>query len=414
MNEQLERAEILIDQNKPKQAEPFLKEALQSNLDNDYAFYLYHRIYADQDNYQKALEMIDQAIKIAPDEDFYWFHKALILFRLDDLDKAEDLTNKAIAKNPLDGLYFNLIALINFRKKDFEKALDFANRGLKLMPNNVTILNTKSLTLNALGRKEEASETIDGAIQQDPDNAFTHSNLGWSLLKEGKREEAIEHFKESLRIDPINNPAKEGLLEAIKSKYYLYALFLKYQFWLENKSQGFQWAFIIGFVVVRNVVSKLGKNYPTLETYTTPIVYLLLVAALSSWLINPVITVFLNFTKEGKWILQGTEKRKADVLTVSAGLFFAGLIGMFISNNPGFSALCVFGISMMIPLNFIWRDLKRCKRFNIYALFLGSVGLLAISLSFFRGMFFNLFTIIYFLGMIAFFWISNFWLIKEN
>ncbi|MDB5311521.1 MAG: tetratricopeptide repeat protein [Gemmataceae bacterium] len=45
---------------------------------------------------------------------------------------------------------------------------------------------------------------------------------GWALLHARQPAEALTHFREALRLDPTNEWARDGLIEALKARYWVY------------------------------------------------------------------------------------------------------------------------------------------------------------------------------------------------
>lgn len=409
MSQNVRRAEILLNQGRIDDAEQYIKLALNDDLENDYTYFLNARLLAARKQLNRAIEMLNEAIKIDPNDEFYWYVKASYLFRLNKTYEAELLVGQAISRNPSVGAYYNLLALIKHSQKQHKDSLQIVTEGLQLSPDDVDLLNTKSIILKALGRDEEAADAIQGAIFQDPENDYTHTNLGWAALKDRDVKSAATHFKEALRLNSSSDYAREGLLEAMKGKYWFYRQFLSFQLWLETKTSTLQWIIIIGFIVVRNAVRKIGEHYPGLEFLTVPIFYTFLLVALGSWVLNPLANIAIRFTKEGKYLFHEKQLFTVDLLLVSAGIFVIGLLGSFFVSGFGFMALAIFGLSMLVPLDYTFNDNSSERKFNFYALGMAILGIIGVVKTFLVDDPLNFFAIAYFVAFIAFTWISSFW-----
>lgn len=56
----------------------------------------------------------------------------------------------------------------------------------------------------------------------DPNDEDAHNLHGQMLIKYGRYSAAVDSFKSAVRIDPTLKSAKKGLLEAMRSQYWLY------------------------------------------------------------------------------------------------------------------------------------------------------------------------------------------------
>src|SRR5215216_3252796 len=240
VNTLLERADLLLEQGRYKDAEGYIKQVLGQEPENDEALALLARSYINSGRTDEGIETINRAIAIEPNNSFYFYLLAFGYYRKDLNFAAITNLNKAIELNPYYAEYFGLLSLIHIEERDFELALDKANEGLALNPKNITCLNARATALNKLKRTEAAIETMQDALSEDPDNEHTHTTIGWNLLEKGKHKEASKHFMEALRIDPNYVNAKLGLKEALKSKILPYKLMLQYGFWINNQGKRLQ------------------------------------------------------------------------------------------------------------------------------------------------------------------------------
>lgn len=410
----IERAELLIQQNRFAEAEQILSQLLSVEPDNPFVLARLGEVCLQLDKYERAMNLVDNAIAIAPDEDYFFFLKARILLQLDKYDAAEDNLKEATILDPSDAAYFALWASIKLARKKYQEAFDMSNHALALNPENVNALNVRSTSLLKLNRKEESFETIEGALKEDPNNPHTHTNYGWNLLEKGDPNKALEHFREALRIDPNYMLAQAGMAEALKAKHFVYRWFLKYAFWMGNMAAKFQWGFIIGFYFLVNFLERLAKNNELLATFLNPIVFILVLFAFSTWIIGPIANLFLRLNKYGRHLLDKEEIMSSNFVAVCVGVLLIGIIGYFLVGNNGWLALGGFGFTMMVPCSAMFQKTKNKNALPIYAAIMLVIGTLAVMGSFSSDKLFNAFTSIYLLGFIAFQWIVNMFAIDES
>ncbi|MDP2161791.1 MAG: tetratricopeptide repeat protein, partial [Flavobacterium sp.] len=235
MTEQLlERASLLFEQQRYKEAEKNIIEVLAIEPDNITCLNLLAEIKIQNEAYEEALQIINDAIGIAPDYDVLYYTKARILLAQDKIKLALEASKEALSLDPYDADNHALLGLIYNQNKKFEEALNCANEALEIDGSHILALNVRSTALLKLNRKEDSFSTIEGALSEDPNNAYTHANFGWGLLEKGETDKALEHFKESLKNNPNSEYAQSGMAEALKSKYLIYKWFLKYSFWMSN------------------------------------------------------------------------------------------------------------------------------------------------------------------------------------
>ncbi|RYY28637.1 MAG: tetratricopeptide repeat protein [Chitinophagaceae bacterium] len=330
----IQRAQLLIEQGRPKDAEKQLQYALQVEPDNHYAMSLLGKCKIEQKQFSEATDIIANAIAEAPEEDYYFYLLAYACYHQDDNQTAMMHLAQACALNPQAAAYFGLWSMILIEQKQFDAALQKADEGLAVDPHEITCLNARSTALNKLRRVDDAVSTMENALKQDPENEFTHTTIGWNLLEKGNHRKAVDHFREALRLRPDLDSARNGFKEALKSKVAPYRWLLQYSFWITNKSKNLRWiipiAVFIGVRLFAGASTMQGGNWK-IAGVVLVVLYLALVA--TSWVIYPLANFFLLFDKDGKYALSAAEKWNAR-LFMSALL--TGLVLMLMQLIPSF------------------------------------------------------------------------------
>lgn len=410
----LSKVEILLQQQKYADAQRILSDLLSEDPNNIHFLSLLAEVYLQQDNFDTATTIINNAIGLSPDSSYLFYIKSRIAIQQDKLSDAETHINQAIALNPYDAHYFALLANIQLGRKQFDEALETANKALEIDAENLLALNIRSTALNKLNRSEESFETIQGALRGDPNNAFTHANYGWGLLEKGDHKKALEHFKEALSKDPGSEYAQSGMMEALKASNPVYRLFLKYSFWMGNLTAKYQWGVIIGFYLGFRGLRILASKNEALQPYLIPLIVALALIAFSTWVISPISNLFLRFNKYGQLLLDQKQKISSNFVAVSFGAFVAGILLYFILSDEKMLTIAVFGFAMMLPLGTMFSPSKNKNGLLIYTIALALVGSLAIVMAFSSGIIFNLMTLVFVIGFVAFQWVANFMLIRED
>lgn len=410
----LSKVSILIQQRKFAEADRILKELLAQDPNDIHYLSLLAEVNLQQDKFDVARKVIDTAIGLSPGSPHLFYIKARIAIRQDKFDEAESLIHQATKLDPGDADYFALLANIKLARKKYEEALSLANQALELDAENLLALNTRSTALLKLNRPEESFGTIEGALREDPNNAYTHANYGWGLLEKGNYKKALEHFREALKNDPNLANAQAGMMQALKASNPIYRLFLKYAFWMGNLTAKYQWGVIIGFYLALKGLRALAKSNPTIEPYLFPLIVLLTLIAISTWVITPISNLFLRFNRYGKFLLDKNEKMSSNFVASSFALFLIGIIAYFALNDERYLTIAVFGFAMMLPLGVMFSPSKHKNILVIYTIFLALIGVLAIGFTFAGNSNAEWATIIFILGFIAFQWVANYFMIRED
>jgi tetratricopeptide (TPR) repeat protein len=198
-----------------------------------------------------------------------------------------------------------LRASIRLAQRDWSAALADAEAALALNPEHVQSANLRAMALVRLGRKSEAAATVNYALERAPENAFSHANQGWTCLHQNDPRKAQEHFREALRLDPEMEFARQGMLEALKARNPIYRGMLAYYLWIGRKSGRGQWAFVIGTIIVLNLVRGsariLGGAFWVLVVAFYLFIYL-------SWTARPMFNLLLRLDRFGRCVLSHDER----------------------------------------------------------------------------------------------------------
>ena len=345
----LQRGLQLFELGRFKESIPYFQNALTENAEDFDAKYFLAQCYFQLDNIDKAFTVITDLRKIYPNEAEIYFLLSQIHLHESRFKEANENVDIAIEINPDNENYFGQKAYILINTKQFERALDFANEGLRINSKNTFCLNARTTALTKLNRKDEAASSIENLLNDNPENAYSHANVGWSHLESNKPKEALKHFKEALMLDPNLDYARSGMLAAMKSKNKIYNLYLRYSFWISNKSQKNQYIFIIGLYIAYRVALKL-LSASGLTIIAIPLIIAYLLFALGSWIMDPLSNMILLFDKFGKYLLDKKDKLSGQILfglLVSSLLFFGVY---FILNNPLYALISAACLAAILPL----------------------------------------------------------------
>lgn len=414
MEEDINKVRILLQQERYSEAEKLLKNLLSSDPNNVFFLSLLAETNLQQDKLEEAQNLIDSAIGISPNTATLFYIKARILLLKNKYGEAESSLEQSLFLDPVNADYFALFASVKLERKQYEKALELANKALELDAENLLGLNVRSTALLKLDRKEESFQTIEGALREDPNNAYTHSNYGWNLLEKGNHKEALNHFREALKNNPNLEQAQVGMLEAIKANNVFYRIFLKYAFWIGNLTERYQWGFLLAFYFGVRFLRTLANQNEEMRPYLIPLIVFLGLIAFSTWVIRPISNLFLRFNVYGKHLLKRNEILSSNFVAASFLVFLLALPTYFALGDERFLIIALFGFAMMLPYGVMFSPTRYKNALVIYAGGMTLLGLGSVLRAFTTGETFGLLTGLFFGAFVAFQWVANFLLIKED
>jgi Tfp pilus assembly protein PilF len=300
------------------------------------------------------------------------------------------------------------------RRNRHERALEAADQGLALDPEDVRCLNMRTEALARLGRKEDADRTIRKSLELDPENPFTHANTGWAVLRQGDHRKALEHFREALRRDPTNEYAKAGLVEALKARYWVYRVFLRYMLWAGSLTGRAQWILILGLYFGNRLLRGIAKSNPELAPLITPLLAAYFVFVLSTWIMVPLSNLFLRLNRYGRYALDREETMTSNFTGVALATSLIGGAAWLVTGLAGVLSLGIYGFVMMIPLASMLGGGKRGRTTLIGAsILLAVLGAAGVLTAFRTGLALNGIFLVFLLGSFLYQWLANFVRIKS-
>lgn len=402
----VERARILINLKRKKEAIKELHEALVYEPENLYVLLMLCGCYYDLGNNKESLALAEKIIGLNPSSDLGFYYLAINYGAIDNYPLAFKNIDIAININPWDADYFAYKAALYIDEKEWEKALAVTDEALAIYPENTQALNHRITALTKLNRKAEILTHVDEVLAADPDNAYSHSTIGWSKLETKEYKEAQKHFAEALRLDPNSNNARVGMVNAIKGSNFLYSLVLRYSFWINNHKGNFSWGVGIGIFVFSQFLKLLTGISPIFLLLFLVFFFLIYL----SWIINPISNLILKFDSFGKYLLTKDEGKAVNI--VSAGLVLGilfGATGAFIQSTFLFY-LSFLSFTLIIPFSNYYdsEEHEKTPRFLYYCYILTALAAISIVLFYIDYNISFGFGIAYLIGVVAYTWVKPF------
>lgn len=354
MSVQLERARLLYAQSRYDQAEEASRRALAEEPNDPFAHALLALCLLQRDRHDEAEREANLAVSLGADLAYSHFVLGMVQMGRGRMPKAENAFRESVRIEPEDPDYYAVLAHVLGEQKRWLESLATSEEGLRLDPEHVGCINARANALREMGRGKEAEQALEDALAADPQDALTHANLGWTCLEKGKHEKALEHFREALRIDPTFEAARLGIVEAMKAKYFLYGIFLRYFLWMGKLSRAAQWAVVIGVFLFFRVIRGVMKSRPDLAPWLLPVMIVGTAVVIMTWVADPLFNLVLRLNRFGRLALSPEQIRASNGIGACLLGALASLAGGIVFRNGTLLlGALAFGL-LLAPLSAIW------------------------------------------------------------
>lgn len=393
MNVRVRRAQLLLGQGRFEPAEQECREALGEDPGDPQALALLALALlgrtdeGDPDagrRLDEAERAAGDAIAAAPDEAFPHHVRARVLLVRRREEEAIASALEAIRFEPEEPDHRALIAQARFAQRRWADALAAADEGLRFDPEHASCARLRALALVQSGRREEAGETLRAALARNPDDPTTHTALGWARLEARDPQGALTHFQEALRLDPTEEGARAGIVEALKARHRVYALFLRYLMFMAKLTPGQQWGIVIGGYLAYRGVLGYAKDHPEHAVWVYPLIALYLGFVLLSWLGKPMFNLALRLDRFGRHALSDDQRQQANLV---GGVLVVALvlIGVWVATGHWLASAAAIGaVVLLLPISAIHSCDPGWPRtlMSLYTLGLACCPLVVVALAF--------------------------------
>jgi tetratricopeptide (TPR) repeat protein len=350
MNPIYQRAMILFEQRRYGDAERELKQVLSGDPHDAHAHAMLGLCLAERKDYAGATSEADAAVGLEPALPFAHYVRALVLTDRNRFDEAATAIHDALRLDPFNPDFYALQARIRFAQRRWPAALEAAEHGLSIRADHPACANLRAMALTQLGRRDEAAAALGQSLAHDPHNATTHANQGWTYLHEGNHKKALEHFREALRLDPELDWARAGMVEALKARYLIYRIMLRYFLFMGRLAGRAQWGIIIGLYVGYELILQAARAHPGLAPFLYPLIWLYVIFAYLTWTASPFFNLLLRLSRYGRYALTQHQRVTSD-LVGAALLLAAGCgVGWYFTGAIAVGIGAIFSLAMVAEL----------------------------------------------------------------
>lgn len=213
----LERARLLRDLKKPREALDVIRTARQRFPDNFEVLEIEARTLTDLNRADDAFTLIQSRLKGDASDFRVYYLLGGVQLEAGRATEAAKSARKALELVPtgatgLTNAVLFLLSSAQERAGDAKGSEESLRRVLATDPDNATALNNLGYFL--VEREERLTEAIDmiqRAVRAEPDNASFLDSLGWAYFKTGKLQEAERYLSEAARRNPASPTIQEHL-----------------------------------------------------------------------------------------------------------------------------------------------------------------------------------------------------------
>lgn len=232
-----------------------------------------------------GLKMGQEALALDPESIRALHVVGLCYTHLGKEKQAKQVLDQAISIDPEEpfGHYYMSWFLGNTGK--WKLALTSIERALELDPENATFESHRSKILLKLGRRAEAKSSSLHSLNLDSCAPNALSQLGTVLRQEGDVVGSMKAFRDALRIDPNDEEARKGLLEAIRSRFFLYRWLLNFELQMQRITPQFRSGFTILPLLSLRAMGAISKSQfdPLMKIFLMTICGIYLLFLFSLW-----------------------------------------------------------------------------------------------------------------------------------
>lgn len=323
MNRHYERANHLVDQGRFDMAVAELMTYLSEYPDDAQALSLLAFCQLRLGQFEQATESAHGAIAADPSDGQGFYMLSVIMRERNEPKDAMEAIQTALSLNPAEPGYLVALAHLHFDGKRWEEALAAAQLAAERQPSHLGAINAVATALIRLRRVSEAAQALENALEQAPEDSQTLADMGWLELDRNRYGDALTHFQAALAQEPEMEWAREGLMHALRARYPVYGLVLRYTLWMSKHSHRLQQQITLATYVGARVFGELLKRYPGLAVFAAPLLVVWRLFCYLTWTVRAGSTLLLRMTKYGRALVNRDEVLESNLV---GGFWLSALV----------------------------------------------------------------------------------------
>ncbi|BDI29239.1 hypothetical protein CCAX7_12900 [Capsulimonas corticalis] len=335
MNPHLRRAQLFLQQSRSENALSEIHAALAMDPHDPVAHGFRALALGGLDRPAEAADAARQAVHFGPDIPYTHYVLACIMEDQGKLTEAERSIGEALRLSPDDPDLYARLGQIHIRRKRWASALEAAETGLALESDHIACAQLRAMALRHQGRRDEAELALRAVLARDPENHHSHTQQGWVCLERKDSAQALSHFREALRLKPESAAARQGMVEALRAKYWLYRVILGYFLWIGRFSTNVRRGILIGFWLVARGAQALAASNPHLRPLFLPVIVLYVLFVFLSWTAQPMFDLLLRLDPLGRVALTRNQIAASNWVGLCLLLAAGSALLWLVTSSPG-------------------------------------------------------------------------------
>ncbi|MBI3927690.1 MAG: tetratricopeptide repeat protein [Armatimonadetes bacterium] len=309
-----EKGALLYENRRYDKAQEFFVEHLKARPEDALALAYLSLCRLRQGSKKEASQLAEQAIAADPELDFAYVAASEAFRARGLLPGARKALEQALQLAPYRADLLGMAALLACDETRWARALELTEQGLAHDPLDHNCRNARSWALVHMGRLAEARTVVEEMLAQAPEDHVALTNLGWLSLREGERDRALEAFSNALRTQPESEPAREGLMEALRLRYPLYGLVLRWMLWMSSMPGGARMALVMVERILAQVLRELARRHRKLRGLVGVLLWLWSAFAHLTWTARPLANLLMRTNRHARSLLRPEEMLEANLV----------------------------------------------------------------------------------------------------
>lgn len=353
-----ERANHLIDNGRYDLAVKELLSHLAEHPDDARALSLLSFCHLRRQRYADATMAAESAIVSDPANAQGYYMMSLVMRERNEPSAAMEAIQTALNLEPAEPDFLVTLAYLHIDARRWDEALAAAGLAAERSPYHVGAINAMATCLINLRRVSEAAAALENALAHDPEDPRTLANMGWLELDRNRYGDALAFFQRALMLDPESPWAREGLMHALRARYPVYGLTLRYSLWMQKHSQKLQQQITLATYVGARVFRELLARYPGLAVIMGPLLILWRIFVYFTWTARAATTLLLRFNKYSRSLVNREEVIESNIVGV---FWIAALITWcYHQYIDPFTFVGRFGPPVFLTLPMLWSGVFDC------------------------------------------------------
>ncbi len=314
MTPQFEKANYLIDNGRFDLAIGELLGHLAEHPDDSRALSLLAFCHLKRERFGEATEAAEAAVVADPSHGEGYYMLSLVMRARGEAKAAMEAIQTALSLEPAEPDFLVTLAYLHLDSRRWDDALAAAQLAVERSPQHVGAINAVATALINLRRVSEAAAALENALAHDPEDPRTLSNMGWLELDRNRYGDALAFFQRALMLEPESEWARQGLMHALRARYPVYGLTLRYSLWMQKHSHRLQQQITLATYLGARFFRELLTRYPGLVVFMGPLLVIWRLFCYFTWTARAATTLLLRSSKYGRALVNREEMAESNIV----------------------------------------------------------------------------------------------------